>query len=225
MVEYKVEDKILLSAKNLTWQMRNREIKKLIEKFVILYKIKEIKEIISKNAVKLELLVLIKIYLIVNISRIAIYQEHVEGQKKIPPPIVKIDRKKEYEVEKILNKRDMRGKLKYLVRWKEYTVEEDIWEELENLGNTIDLVEEFKKIREKKIRKVQIRKEKKKKKENILNPETEMFKKSELLEKYTVKILFRWNDRKFEDEYLKKLERSQIIQKEKERQVSLEVEP
>ena len=31
----------------------------------------------------------------------------------------------------------------------------------------------------------------------------------ELLEKYTVKILFRWNNRKFKDKYLKKLERSQ----------------
>ena len=41
-----------------------------------------------------------------------------------------------------------------------------------------------------------------------MNPEAEVFRKSELLEKYIVKILFGWNNRKFEDEYLKKLERS-----------------
>jgi len=35
-----------------------------------------------------------------------------------------------------------------------------------------------------------------------------VFKKSELVEKYIKKILFEWNGRKFEDEYLKKLERS-----------------
>jgi len=41
-VEYKVEDKILLSTKDLIWQMRNRKTKKLIEKFVGSYKIKKI---------------------------------------------------------------------------------------------------------------------------------------------------------------------------------------
>ena len=41
-VEYKVEDKILLSTKDLIWQMRNRKKKKLIEKFVGSGKIKKI---------------------------------------------------------------------------------------------------------------------------------------------------------------------------------------
>jgi len=45
-------------------------------------------------------------------------------------------------------------------------------------------------------------------KEKALNLEAEMFKRSELPEKYTAKILFGWNDRKFEDKYLKKLEKS-----------------
>jgi len=46
-------------------------------------------------------------------------------------------------VEKILNKRTVRGKKKFLVRWKGYTVEEDIWENRENLENVKELVEEF----------------------------------------------------------------------------------
>ena len=41
-----------------------------------------------------------------------------------------------------------------------------------------------------------------------LNSEAEKFKRSELLGKYTVGILFGWNDKKFKDEYLKKLERN-----------------
>ena len=41
-----------------------------------------------------------------------------------------------------------------------------------------------------------------------MNPEAEVFKKSELLGKYTVNIFFGYNDGKFEDKYLKKLERS-----------------
>ena len=40
-VEYKVEDKVLLSIKDLTQQMRNRETKKLMEKFMRPYKIKK----------------------------------------------------------------------------------------------------------------------------------------------------------------------------------------
>jgi len=34
------------------------------------------------------------------------------------------------------------------------------------------------------------------------------YRRSELLGKYIAKILFRWDDKKFEDEYLKKLERN-----------------
>ena len=34
VVEYKLEDRVLLSMKDLMWQMRNQEIKKLMEKFV-----------------------------------------------------------------------------------------------------------------------------------------------------------------------------------------------
>jgi len=50
--------------------------KKLTEKFVGLYKIKKI---ISENAVELELPASMKIHLVVNVSRIAMYQKQVEG--------------------------------------------------------------------------------------------------------------------------------------------------
>jgi len=36
----------------------------------------------------------------------------------------------------------------------------------------------------------------------------EEFRKNKLSEKYTVKILFGWDDKKFKNEYLKKLEKS-----------------
>ena len=112
-VEYKVGDKVLLSTKDLMWQIRNRETKKLTEKFVGLYKIKKI---ISENIVELELPVSMKIHPVVNVSRIVLYQKQIEEQKKILPPPVEIDKKKKYKVEKILKKRDVMGKLKYLIR-------------------------------------------------------------------------------------------------------------
>ena len=88
-----------------------------------------------------------------------------------------------------MNRRDVRGKPKYLVRWKGCIAEEDTWEGLENLENVMDLVEEFEKeIRKEEIRRVQMRKEKRK--ERALNLEAEMFRRSELLKKYIVKILF-----------------------------------
>ena len=40
-----------------------------------------------------------------------------------------------------------------------------------------------------------------------MNSEAEEFKRSQLPEKYIVSILFGWNDNKFENEYLKKLEK------------------
>jgi len=49
-VEYKIGDRMLLSMKDLIWQMRNRETKKFTEKFIGLYKIKKI---ILENIVKL----------------------------------------------------------------------------------------------------------------------------------------------------------------------------
>ena len=39
----------------------------------------------------------------------------------------------------------VRGKEKFLVRWKGYTAEEDTWENKENLENAKELVEEFEK--------------------------------------------------------------------------------
>jgi len=72
-----------------------------------------------------------------------LYKPQVEGQKKILPKLVIIKGEKEFEVEKILNKRTVRGKKKFLVRWKGYTVKEDTWENRENLENTKELVEEF----------------------------------------------------------------------------------
>jgi len=34
------------------------------------------------------------------------------------------------------------------------------------------------------------------------------FRRGELLEKYMAKILYKWNNRRFEEKYLKKLERN-----------------
>jgi len=118
--EYRVGDLVLLSTKDLKWQMKGRRSEKLTEQFVGPYKIKGI---ISSNAVELELSKSIRIYPVVNVSRVRLYKPQVEGQKKTPPKPVIIEGEEEFEVEKILNKRIVWGKEKFLVRWKEYTME------------------------------------------------------------------------------------------------------
>jgi len=138
--KYRVGNLVLLSTKDLKWQMKGRRLEKLTEHFVGPYKVKGI---VSSNAIELELPKSIKIHPVVNISRVQLYKPQIEGQKKTPPKPVIIKGEEEFEVEKILNKRMVRGKDKFLVWWKGYTVEEDTWENRENLGNAKKLVEEF----------------------------------------------------------------------------------
>ena len=65
--EYKVEDLVMLSTKDLKYQMVRRRAKKLMKRFVGPYKVQKI---VSSNAVKLELPSTVKIHLVVNVSRI-----------------------------------------------------------------------------------------------------------------------------------------------------------
>jgi len=72
-----------------------------------------------------------------------VIKPQIEGQKVVPLQPVVIDRKEEYKVEKILNKRKVQGKDRFLVQWKGYIAETNTWEERENLENTKELVKEF----------------------------------------------------------------------------------
>ena len=58
-----------------------------------------------------------------NVSQIVQYKEQVEKQKKEEAKPIEVEGVKEWEVEKILNKRKMRGVNRYLVCWKRFTAE------------------------------------------------------------------------------------------------------
>jgi len=140
--KYKVGDLVMLSTKDLKYQMVERRTEKLMERFVGPYKIKKI---VSLNAVELELPSTIKIHSVVNVSRIQRYVEQVEGQRKEQPAPVVIEGEEKWEVERILNKWQIQGKDKYLVQWKGFAAESDTWEGRENLENAKEAVEEYKK--------------------------------------------------------------------------------
>jgi len=179
--ECRVGDLVLLSTKDLKWQMKGRRSEKLTECFVGLYKVKGI---ISSNAIELELSKSIRIHPVVNGSRVWLYKPQVEEQKKIPPKLVIIEEKEEFEVEKILNKRIVRGKEKFLVRWKRYTAEEDTWE---NLENTKELVEKFE--REYGEEAEELRQQEQKEEEKVFS--------YELSREFTAKLLYRWERKKY----------------------------
>ena len=101
---------------------KERLVRKLTERYVGLY---VIEEVISLNAVKLWLPTSMRIHLVVNISQIVQYKEQVKGQKKEEGKPVKVEEVKEWEVEKILNKKKIKGVEKYLVWWKVFTAEGD----------------------------------------------------------------------------------------------------
>jgi len=90
--EYKVGDLVMLSTKDLKYQMVRRKTEKLTERFVGPYKIKKI---VSSNTVKLELPSTVRIHLVVNVSRICRYIGQVEGQKKEQPAPVIIEGEEE----------------------------------------------------------------------------------------------------------------------------------
>ena len=82
----------MLSTKDLKYQMVSRRMEKLMERFINPYKVKKI---VLANVVKLELPSTIRIYPVVNISRIYRYIGQVEGQRKEQPALVIIEEEKE----------------------------------------------------------------------------------------------------------------------------------
>jgi len=98
--KYKVGDLVILSTKDLKYQMVGRRTEKLTERFVGPYKVKKI---ISANVVELELPSTIRIHPVVNISRICRYIGQVEGQRKEQPAPVIIKGEEEWEVKRILS--------------------------------------------------------------------------------------------------------------------------
>ena len=74
--EYRVGNKVLISTKDFSIELRKRATKKLTEKFIGPY---VVKKIVSENVVELELPAVLRIYPVVNVRRIVKYKEQVEG--------------------------------------------------------------------------------------------------------------------------------------------------
>jgi len=185
---WKKGDRVLLSTKDLVF--KERPSKKLMERYMGPYMIEEV---VSSNVVKLRLPSSMRIHPVVNVSRIVRYKEQMKGQKKEEGKPVEVEGVEEWEVEQILNKKKMRGVVKYLIRWKGFTAEGDTWEKKENLKNAEELIKEFERGE------IVVRRQVKEEGE---------YRRMELPGKYTAKLLYGWDDQRFEEEYLNKLEKN-----------------
>jgi len=110
---------------------------------------------------------------------------------------VVIEGEEEWEVERIMNKRRVQGKDRYLVRWKGCTAEEDTWESRENLKNAMELVEEFE------------REYSKEEEEEVRWQEAEEDRETfsrELPGRYMAKLLYGWGNKRYDREYWRHIE-------------------
>ena len=103
----------------------------------------------------------------------------MKRQKKEEGKPIKVEGVEEWKVEKILNKRMMRGVVKYLIWWKGFMAEGNTWERRENLKNAEELIEEFKRGG------VEVRRQ---------EGEVDEYRRMELPGKYMVKLLYRWDN-------------------------------
>ena len=66
-----------------------------------------IEKVVPKNIMKLKLLTSIRIYPVINISKVVRYRKSVKKQRVKESKPVKVDKVKEQKVEKILNKKKL----------------------------------------------------------------------------------------------------------------------
>ncbi len=133
--EYKIGDKILLSTQHINTPIdKYRPTKKLAPKYMGPY---TISAVISATTYKLDLPANLKIHPVFHISLLKPYQEisneFTQLTPPLPPVIIPETEEEEYEVEAILDKKLVRKKSYYLVKWKGYPLHDATWEPLENL--------------------------------------------------------------------------------------------
>ena len=142
-IEYNVGDKVLLSTRHINNPVdKNRPTRKLSPKFIGPY---TIIEKISTTAYKLDLPNTLRIHPVFHISLLKSYHESTDFNRTTPPPPIFIPetQQEEYEVEVILDKKLIRDKPQYLVKWLGYPLHDATWEPMEHLVNAREKVKEF----------------------------------------------------------------------------------
>jgi len=115
---YNVEDLVLLSTKNLR---QRRSSRKLSHKFIEPFRITDL---VDKQAYRLALPAHYQIHNVFHVFYLEPHRRRRDNNTSSALPLSElIDNKKEYKIEKILNRRRRKRHLQYKVKWKDYPTE------------------------------------------------------------------------------------------------------
>lgn len=103
---------------------------------------------VGKLAYKLQLPEQWKIHPVISVAQLEPYKEDPFARQQPPPPAVTIEGEEEYELEAIVDS-GMRGRgrnrrMHYLVRWKGYGPEHDVWLPEEEMEHAKELIADYK---------------------------------------------------------------------------------
>ena len=105
----------------------------------------KVTKVLSSLSYQLEILKSWKIHLVFHTSHLTLYKEYdIHGPNFPQPPPDLINGEEEYEVEQILKHRGRPKHHQYLIRWKGYAADEDLWQNEADLRNASKLLQEYK---------------------------------------------------------------------------------
>ena len=134
---FAVNDLVWLDTEHLR---RERPSRKLDFKRIGPYKIIEK---INENAFRLKLPVGSRIHSVINVSKLYPFVEPISGTDNVEPDPDIVNGYEEFEVERILDRKLLKGRVHFLIKWKGYSELHNSWELEENLTNCSESVKEF----------------------------------------------------------------------------------
>jgi hypothetical protein len=142
-VLFKVGEKVLLSTKNLKDPKQSEKANKLKNPYCGPF---EIIQEISPVVYKLKLPKTMRIHPVFHVSQFKKYNTPDADRlvQDSPPPPRVIDIQGEYEIEKILQRKNVGRGYKYLIKWKNYPDTENTWEPKSNFNaKGLEAIKEF----------------------------------------------------------------------------------
>ena len=143
-LEFSIGDKVLLNSRNI--RIKSNGTRKLLPKFLGPF---SITKKVGTLAYQLELPASMgKTHPVFHVSLLRPY--HATSDQSLPPMPTVVDGEMEFEVERILNHRDIkisqnsrRTKREYLVKWSGYGHEHNSWESAKDCGHSQDLIQDY----------------------------------------------------------------------------------